>query len=169
VVRIHIRSSSYFLSGIGSDWKTLGTILLDIHQVQIGEARLHEGLTSYNRRHEASHLSSATPFSSTEVTSLGKIATFIFKYRPMGKPFLIILLTASKVLNRETDILRYHAIVPSIGGVPADLHIIGNKRRACDFEDDTSDEDEQDHAQFVFYNSDSSPVRCFSFDFILTS
>jgi len=60
--------------------------MLDIHQVQIGEARLHEGLTTYYRRDEASPLSSATPFSSTEVTSLGKIATFIFKYRPMGKP-----------------------------------------------------------------------------------
>lgn len=128
-------------AGIGSDWKTLGTIMLDIHQVQIGEARLHEGLTTYNRRNEASHLSSATPFSSTEVTSLGKIATFVFKYRPM-------------------DILRYHSIVPSICGMPADLHNhnMGNKRRACDIEDDTSDEDEQDQTQFVFYyNSDSSP------------
>ena len=73
--------------GIGSDWETLGTIMLDIHQVQIGEARLHEGLTTYYRRDDASSLSSSTPFSSTEVTSLGKIATFIFKYRPMGKPF----------------------------------------------------------------------------------
>jgi hypothetical protein len=71
--------------GIGSDWKTLGTIMLDIHQVQIGEAKLHEGLSTYYRRDEASSLSSATPFSSTEVTSLGKIATFVFKYRPMGK------------------------------------------------------------------------------------
>lgn len=61
--------------------------MLDIHQVQIGEARrLHEGLTTYYRRNEASPLSSATPFSSTEVTSLGKIATFVFKYRPLGKP-----------------------------------------------------------------------------------
>ena len=43
--------------------------------------------------------------------------------------------------------------------MPTDLHIIGNKRRACDIEDDTSDEDEQDQTQFVFYyNSDSSPV-----------
>ena len=75
--------------GIGSD-KTLGTIMLDIHQVQIGEARLHEGLSTYYRRDEASSLSSATPFSSTEVTSLGKIATFVFKYRPMGKPSRVI-------------------------------------------------------------------------------
>jgi len=125
-------------AGIGSDWKTLGTIMLDIHQVQIGEARLHEGLTTYYRRDEASSLSSATPFSSTEVTSLGKIATFVFKYRPM-------------------DILRYHSIVPSICGIPGDLHIIGNKRRASDIEDYTSDEDEQDQARFVlYYNSDSS-------------
>jgi hypothetical protein len=85
--------------GIGSDWKTLGTIMLDIHQVQIGEARLHEGLSSYYRRDEASSLSSATPFSSTEVTSLGKIATFVFKYRPMGKPYRIIVLGTSKVFN----------------------------------------------------------------------
>lgn len=123
-------------AGIGSDWKMLGTIMLDIHQVQIGEARLHEGLSTYYRRDEASSLSSSTPFSSTEVTSLGKIATFVFKYRPM-------------------DILRYHSIVPSICGIPGDLHITGNKRRAS--EDDTSDEDEQDQARFVLcYNSDSS-------------
>jgi hypothetical protein len=125
-------------AGIGSDWKTLGTIIVDIHQVQIGEARLHEGLTTYYRRNEASLLSSATPFSSTEVTSLGKIATFVFKYRPM-------------------DILRYHSIVPSIYGMPADLHVIGNKRRASEIEDNINDEDEQDQAQFVYYNSDSSP------------
>ena len=45
--------------------------------------------------------------------------------------------------------------------MPGDLHIIGNKRRACDIEDDdTSDEDEQNQAQFVlYYNLDSSPVR----------
>ena len=34
--------------------------MLDIHQVQIGEARLHEGLTQCD---EASSLSSTTPFS----------------------------------------------------------------------------------------------------------
>lgn len=59
-----------------------------------------------------------------------------------------------------TDILRYHSIIPSICGIPGDLHIIGNKRRASDIEDDTSDEDEQDQARFVlYYNSDSSSVR----------
>jgi len=122
-------------AGIDSDWKTLGTIMLDIHQVQIGEARLHEGLTTYYRRGEASPMSSATPFSSTEVTSLGKIATFVFKYRPM-------------------DILRYHSIIPSM---PAGLHLIGNKRRASDIEDNISDEDEQHQIRFVYYyNSDSS-------------
>jgi len=125
-------------AGIGSDWKTLGTIMLDIHQVQIGEARLHEGLTTYYRRDEASPLSSATPFSSTEVTSLGKIATFVFKYRPL-------------------DILRYHSIIPNICGTPADQHKIGSKRRASDIEDNTSDEDEQNQARFVYYySSDSS-------------
>ena len=64
--------------------------MLDIHQVQIGEARLHEGLSTYYRRDDASSLSSATPFSSTEVTSLGKIATFIFKYRPLGKQSRVV-------------------------------------------------------------------------------
>lgn len=124
-------------AGIGSDWKTLGTIMLDIHQVQIGEARLHEGLTTYYRRDEASPMSSATPFSSTEVTSLGKIATFVFKYRPM-------------------EILRYHSIIPSISEISADLHLMGNKRRASDIEDDAIDEDEQDQARFVYYyNLDS--------------
>lgn len=71
--------------GIGEDWVTLGTISLDVHVVQVGEAnRVHEGYSSYYRRDEGCPLSSATPFSSTEVTSLRKIATFIFKYRPLG-------------------------------------------------------------------------------------
>jgi hypothetical protein len=75
----------YTFSGIGADWKTLGTISLDIHVVEVGEAnRLHEGFSSYYRRDEGSPLSSATPFSSTEVSSIRKIATFIFKYRPFG-------------------------------------------------------------------------------------
>jgi hypothetical protein len=100
--------------GIGTDWKTLGTIMLDIHQVQIGgEGRLHEGLTTYYRRDEASSLSSATPFSSTEVTSLGKIATFVFKYRPMGNASLIIVSAHQKfnfyfiLLNRHSEISFY--------------------------------------------------------------
>ena len=78
--------------------------MLDIHQVQIGEAKLHEGLTTYNRRNEASHMSSATPFSSTEVTSLGKIATFVFKYRPMGRPTLIIVLQSLILSSRHKQI-----------------------------------------------------------------
>ena len=99
MVLSQILSPPYFLSGIGLDWKTLGTIMLDIHQVQIGEARLHEGLSTYYRRDEASSLSSATPFSSTEVTSLGKIATFVFKYRPMGKPSQIIVLSYQTIFD----------------------------------------------------------------------
>ena len=56
--------------------------------------------------------------------------------------------------------MRYHSIVPSICGIPGDLHLIGNKRRASDIEDDASDEDEQDQSRFVlYYNSDSSSVR----------
>jgi hypothetical protein len=44
--------------------------------------------------------------------------------------------------------------------MPGDPHMIGNKRRASDIEDDTSDEDEQDQARFVlYYNPDSSSVR----------
>ena len=71
--------------GIGKDWKNLGTITLDIHVVQVGEDnRLHKGFSNYLQRSEGSPLCSATPFSSTEVTSLRKIATFVFKYRPLG-------------------------------------------------------------------------------------
>lgn len=100
--------------------------------MQIGEAnRLHEGYSSYYRRNEAVPLSSATPFSSTEVTSLRKIATFIFKYRPL-------------------DVLQYHSIVPaseptSIGAI---VQHSGDKRPAPDDEYDEdlyaeSDEDRQ--------------------------
>ncbi|KDR84155.1 hypothetical protein GALMADRAFT_236831 [Galerina marginata CBS 339.88] len=107
-------------AGIGADWVTLGTISLDIHVVQVGEDnRLHEGLASYYRRDEGSPLSSATPFSSTEVTSVQKIATFVFKYRPL-------------------DVLRYHDIAPP--GLPTlpwvlDPHL-GDKRLASDSDDD---------------------------------
>jgi len=48
-----------------------------------------------------------------------------------------------------------------MSGMPADLQLIGSKRRASDVEDNTSDEDEQDQARFVYYyNSESSQVRC---------
>jgi len=110
----------------------LGTISLDIHLVQIGEAnRLHQGYSSYHRRNEAVPLSSATPFSSTEVTSLRKIATFIFKYRPLA-------------------VLQYHSIVPVSG--PTSLgpivHRSAEKRPAPDDDSDEepsteSDEDRQ--------------------------
>ncbi|KAF9480150.1 hypothetical protein BDN70DRAFT_877891 [Pholiota conissans] len=110
-------------AGIGTDWKSLGTISLDIHVVQVGEAnRLHRGFSNYLQRSEGSPLSSATPFSSTEVTSLWKIATFIFKYRPL-------------------DVLRYHRIAPLPRVLPADDWTtetrLGIKRAASDeFDDD---------------------------------
>ncbi|KAF8165742.1 hypothetical protein B0H34DRAFT_856030 [Crassisporium funariophilum] len=114
-------------AGIGADWKTLGAITLDIHEVQIGEAKLHEGFSSYYRRDEGSPLSSATPFSSTEVSSLGKIASFVFKYRPM-------------------DVLRYHSVVPNVVTWESNLHL-GDKRRAPESEDNTSDEEETGQAE----------------------
>lgn len=138
------------LSGIGEEWATLGTISLDIHLVQIGEAnRLHEGYSGYYRRGEAAPLSSATPFSSTEVTSLRKIATFIFKYRPL-------------------DVLQYHSIVPvsgssSLGPI---VQRSGDKRPAPDdeFDEDPSAESDEDCLEvegeqltktLVFASSDS--------------
>lgn len=145
-------------AGIGEDWVTLGTISLDIHLVQIGEAnRLHEGYSSYYRRSEAAPLSSATPFSSTEVTSLRKIATFIFKYRPL-------------------DVLQYHSIVPV--SEPSSLGTIvqrsGDKRPASDddFDEDPyteSDEDGQPElddgrliSTLVFASSDSDSSQDFT-------
>ena len=92
---------------------------------------MHEGYSSYYRRNEAVPLSSATPFSSTEVTSLRKIATFIFKYRPL-------------------DVLQYHLIVPASGSTSlgAIVQHSGDKRPAPDDESDEdlyaeSDEDRQ--------------------------
>ncbi|KAH9482274.1 hypothetical protein JR316_0004372 [Psilocybe cubensis] len=119
-------------AGIGEDWVTLGTISIDIHVVEVGEAnRLHEGFSSYYRRDEGSPLSSATPFSSTEVTSVRKIATFTFKYRPL-------------------DVLQYHHIIPPISPIssfPWSLtpHL-GDKRSASDTdeEEECDEEDEQD-------------------------
>jgi len=142
-------------AGIGEDWTTLGTISLDIHLVQIGEAnRLHEGYSSYYRRNEAVPLSSATPFSSTEVTSLRKIATFIFKYRP-------------------ADVLQYHSIVPTSG--PTSLGAIvqrsGDKRRAPDHESHFAESDEDCRPEvegerltttLVFPSSDSDSSQDFT-------
>lgn len=108
-------------AGIGADWKTLGTISLDIHVVEVGEAnRLHEGFSSYYRRDEGPPLSSATPFSSTEVSSIRKIATFIFKYRPL-------------------DVLQYHGIAPpplTYGCSCVHEPNLGDKRSASDSDDD---------------------------------
>ncbi|KIM48173.1 hypothetical protein M413DRAFT_22709 [Hebeloma cylindrosporum] len=117
----HKDAQMYTFSGIGADWKTLGTISLDIHVVEVGEAnRLHEGFSSYYRRDEGSPLSSATPFSSTEVSSIRKIATFIFKYRPL-------------------DVLQYHGIAPApltYGCSWVHEPNLGDKRSASDSDDD---------------------------------
>jgi len=145
------------LSGIGEEWTTLGTISLDIHLVQIGEAnRLHEGYSGYYRRGEAAPLSSATPFSSTEVTSLRKIATFIFKYRPL-------------------DVLQYHSIVPASGlsSLEPIVQRSGDKRPAPDdeFDEDPSAESDEDYPEvegehltktLVFSSSDSDSSQVWS-------
>lgn len=133
---------------------SLGTISLDIHLVQIGEAnRLHEGYSSYHRRNEAVPLSSATPFSSTEVTSVGKIATFIFKYRPL-------------------EILQYHSIAPvtAMGSVSR----LGQKRSAPDDDSDSepfsveSDDERRSRsgiemlsASLIFASSDSDSSQVY--------
>lgn len=140
-------------AGIGEDWTTLGTISLDIHVVQIGEAnRLHEGYSSYYRRDEGSPLSSATPFSSTEVTSVRKIATFVFKYRPL-------------------DVLQYHTIAPmSLPSTPI-VPQLGDKRCAPDSDSDSDDlllESDDDYSNglpsptIVFAGSDSDSSQDFT-------
>ncbi|CAA7263377.1 unnamed protein product [Cyclocybe aegerita] len=138
-------------AGIGEDWKTLGTISLDVHVVQIGEGnRLHEGYSSYYRRYEGSPLSSATPFSSTEVTSVRKIATFVFKYRPL-------------------DVLQYHCIAPITVPFTPLIPRLGNKRRAPDSDSDSdsvSQESEEDDMipctpSLIFTESDSDSSQDF--------
>ncbi len=108
---------------------------------------MHEGYSSYHRRNEAAPLSSSTPFSSTEVTSVGKIATFIFKYRPL-------------------EILQYHSIAPvtatsSLGSVSH----LGEKRSApddCSDSEPFSDESDDNRqsremlsSSLIFASSDS--------------
>jgi hypothetical protein len=149
-------SSLPHTAGIGENWTTLGTISLDIHVVQIGEAnRLHEGYSSYYRRDEAVPLASATPFSSTEVTSLRKIATFVFKYRP-------------------SELLQYHSIAPaSLVSTRPVVPRLGDKRRAPedDFDSDLSspfdgDDDYQSGdlltPTIVFSSSDSDSSQDFT-------
>lgn len=146
----------YDYLGVGDDWTTLGTISLDIHLVQIGEAnRLHEGYSSYYRRNEAVPLSSATPFSSTEVTSLRKIATFIFKYRPLA-------------------LLQYHSIVPVSGSTSlgAVAQRSGDKRPAPEEDFDEypcadSDDDRQPELSTTLVFSDSDSSQVFALDYTL--
>jgi hypothetical protein len=132
----------YTFSGIGADWKTLGTITLDIHVVEVGEAnRLHEGFSSYYRRDEGLPLSSATPFSSTEVSSIRKLATFVFKYRPLGMSpsFSSIKFSDRKFLSGIVDVLQYHGIAPAPLTYGCSwLHEpnLGDKRCASDSDDD---------------------------------
>ena len=127
------------LAGIGSSWKTLGTVSIDIHEVQVGEARLQSGFFSYYRSNEHASLSSATPFSSTEVESLQKIATFVFKYRPAGASQPMTDGTAH--LISCLDVLQFHNIIPSLV-IPLPEPVLGDKRRISLLEDSpTSDED----------------------------
>lgn len=63
-----------------------GSIILDVHIVSSGSTKIHEGLSPYAERRlsccsQAPLLTSLLPSSSTEVVSLGKLATFIFQYR----------------------------------------------------------------------------------------
>ncbi|KAG2018300.1 hypothetical protein CC2G_007739 [Coprinopsis cinerea AmutBmut pab1-1] len=63
-----------------------GTIVLDVHIVSSGETKIYEGLSDYAAKRllccsQAPILTSLLPSSSTEVASLGKLATFIFHYR----------------------------------------------------------------------------------------
>ena len=116
-------------AGIGTTWKTLGTVVIDIHEVQVGEARLQSGFFSYYRSNEHVALSSGTPFSSTEVESLQKIATFVFKYRPM-------------------DVLRQYGIAPA-----PEPHL-GDKRRISLIEDSTTS-DEEDSCGYRHESADA--------------
>ncbi|TEB33415.1 hypothetical protein FA13DRAFT_1789871 [Coprinellus micaceus] len=66
-----------------------GTITLDIHVVSSGDTRIHEGLSDLAAQRlcccsQTPLMASLIPSSSTEVASLGKIATFIFRYRTIN-------------------------------------------------------------------------------------
>lgn len=70
-----------------------GTIVLDVHIVSSGETKIYEGLSDYAAKRicscsQAPLMTSLLPSSSTEVASLGKLATFIFSYRTPSKPWL---------------------------------------------------------------------------------
>lgn len=126
--------------GIGPDWQTLGTISIDVHVVEVGEAnRLHEGYSHYYRRDEGPPLSSAKPHSSTEVTSLRKIATFTFKYRSLGT------LDYTEKLHRVShiaplDILQEYGIAPVVvPQTPLRIAITGDKRSAPEYDSDDDD------------------------------
>lgn len=158
--------------GIGPDWQTLGTISIDVHVVEVGEGnRLHEGYSHYYRRDEGSPLSSAKPHCSTEVTSLRKIATFTFKYRPLGTLDCRIFQLRSH--SAPSDILQEYGIAPVVAPqTPLRIATTGDKRSAPEYD---SDDDEgnmyspttPDTPSLSFSSggsdSDSSLVSCIFF------
>jgi hypothetical protein len=66
-----------------------GVITLDVYMVSSGATKVHEGLSDYAAQRlsccsQGPLLASLLPSSSTEVVSLGKVATFNFRYRTVN-------------------------------------------------------------------------------------
>ncbi|KAF5342088.1 hypothetical protein D9611_002013 [Ephemerocybe angulata] len=107
-----------------------GTITLDVHVVTSGETRIHEGLSDLAAQRlccssQAPLLASLLPSSSTEVVSLGKIATFVFRYRTI-------------------NFLRAHGLAPvdrQMFSTSFRTPHVGDKRSISSLESDLDDED----------------------------
>ncbi|KAJ2932469.1 hypothetical protein H1R20_g4609, partial [Candolleomyces eurysporus] len=108
-----------------------GTITLEVHVVASGETRIHEGLSDLAAQRlccssQAPLLASLLPSSSTEVASLGKIATFIFRYRTI-------------------NFLRAYGLAPVERQPYVGLYRtpqVGDKRSASSLESDLDDDDD---------------------------
>ncbi|KAJ3518386.1 hypothetical protein NMY22_g13709 [Coprinellus aureogranulatus] len=108
-----------------------GTITLEVHVVASGETRIHEGLSDLAAQRlcccsRSPLMASLIPSSSTEVASLGKIATFIFRYRTIN------FLRAYGLAPVERQPYSFAFRTPHIG----------DKRSISSLESDPNDEDD---------------------------
>jgi len=131
-----------------------GTIVLDIHMVASGETRIHRGLSDYAAKRAQFSSSeplftSLVPTSSTEVDSLGKVATFVFYYRTPN------FLRAYGIAPIDFD-----TVVRALSAPHA-----GDKRSSAelgDESDDSSADEESTSCYIPGYAPESPPAWCSS-------
>lgn len=147
-----------------------GTITLDIHVVASGETRIHEGLSDLAAQRlsccsQAPLMASLIPSSSTEVASLGKIATFIFRYRTISasSPVSPTHSSRSNIIH-SADFLRAYGLAP-VERQPFTLAFrtphVGDKRSVSSLDSDPDDEDDASSPNSVIPLYVATPRVCY--------